>query len=284
MTAELCDCYPTKRDGVHAVLDAVSAALPGRPVVVWGLDGRFRPVDEVRRTPELAAAANWLALATVAARARSRGAGPAHRRRLDDHRPDPARRRRRSPRRAGPTPSGCGPASWFTPGSAGPRLRPRRPPPVPRPCDRPGRRAVRDDARRLPDPRRDPRRPRRPLDRRRPTRHRSTRAATAWRGWSGPTARGSPPTTPTRFAGSVEEAFLARLVEAADRARRGRPSGRRGLAGRASFWRRLARRASLGAGRADRSASRTPGGRRRATRRAHGRWSRSPRGTRRAEA
>ena len=41
MTAELCDCYPTKTVGVHAVLDAVLAALPdasdrrlggGRPV------------------------------------------------------------------------------------------------------------------------------------------------------------------------------------------------------------------------------------------------------------
>ena len=41
MTAELCDCYPTKAVGVSAVLDAVAAALPGRSVVVWGVDGEF---------------------------------------------------------------------------------------------------------------------------------------------------------------------------------------------------------------------------------------------------
>ena len=29
MTAELCDCYPTKTVGVNAVLDAVVAGLPG---------------------------------------------------------------------------------------------------------------------------------------------------------------------------------------------------------------------------------------------------------------
>lgn len=75
MTAELCDCYPTKRAGVRAVLDAVAAALPGRRVFVWGLDARLRPLAEARERPDLAAAANWLALATVAARAVARGAG-----------------------------------------------------------------------------------------------------------------------------------------------------------------------------------------------------------------
>jgi len=68
MTAELCDCYPTKAVGVSAVLDAVVAGIPGRSIVVWGVDGEFHPVDEARRQPRLAAAANWLALATLAAR------------------------------------------------------------------------------------------------------------------------------------------------------------------------------------------------------------------------
>jgi probable H4MPT-linked C1 transfer pathway protein len=68
MTAELCDCYLTKSIGVNAVLDAVVEALPGWPIVVWGVDGRFHPVVEVRHQPRLAAAANWLALATCAAR------------------------------------------------------------------------------------------------------------------------------------------------------------------------------------------------------------------------
>src|SRR5262249_3351550 len=68
MTAELCDCYPTKQVGVNAVLDAVLDALPGRPIVVWGVDAQFHDLAEIRRHPVQAAAANWLALATLAAR------------------------------------------------------------------------------------------------------------------------------------------------------------------------------------------------------------------------
>jgi len=68
MTAELCDCYPTKSIGVSAVLDAVVAGVPGRSIVVWGVDGEFHAVAEARSQPRLAAAANWLALATLAAR------------------------------------------------------------------------------------------------------------------------------------------------------------------------------------------------------------------------
>jgi probable H4MPT-linked C1 transfer pathway protein len=68
MTAELCDCYPTKKVGVNAVLDAVLDAFLTRPITVWGVDGRFHDLEEIRRQPELAAAANWLALATLAAR------------------------------------------------------------------------------------------------------------------------------------------------------------------------------------------------------------------------
>lgn len=68
MTAELCDCYRTKREGVLAVLAAVEAAFPGRDPRVWGTDGRFHAPAEIRADPLLAAAANWLALAEAAAR------------------------------------------------------------------------------------------------------------------------------------------------------------------------------------------------------------------------
>jgi probable H4MPT-linked C1 transfer pathway protein len=68
MTAELCDCYPTKAVGVSAVLDAVVAALPGFAIAVWGVDGEFHSVAQARRQPSVVAAANWLALATLAAR------------------------------------------------------------------------------------------------------------------------------------------------------------------------------------------------------------------------
>jgi uncharacterized hydantoinase/oxoprolinase family protein len=36
MTAELCDCYPTKAVGVRSVVDAVLLGVHGRPVLVWG--------------------------------------------------------------------------------------------------------------------------------------------------------------------------------------------------------------------------------------------------------
>jgi probable H4MPT-linked C1 transfer pathway protein len=68
MTAELCDCYPTRRVGVEAVLDAVSRALPDRSLSIWGVDGDFHAVEDVRDRPMIAAAANWRALAELAAR------------------------------------------------------------------------------------------------------------------------------------------------------------------------------------------------------------------------
>ena len=68
MTAELCDCYPTRRVGVNAVLDAAVRALPDRSMAIWGVDGAFHRIEEIRENPMLAAAANWLALAKLAAR------------------------------------------------------------------------------------------------------------------------------------------------------------------------------------------------------------------------
>jgi probable H4MPT-linked C1 transfer pathway protein len=67
-TAELCDCFATKRDGVDMVVAAVAAAFSGPRLRVWGVDGHFHEPAEIRADPLLAAAANWLALAKVAAR------------------------------------------------------------------------------------------------------------------------------------------------------------------------------------------------------------------------
>jgi len=64
MTAELADCYRTKRDGVDAILRAVELAAGGAPVLVWQTNGRFADPDEARGEPLLTAAANWHALAT----------------------------------------------------------------------------------------------------------------------------------------------------------------------------------------------------------------------------
>jgi probable H4MPT-linked C1 transfer pathway protein len=68
MTGELCDCYETKRQGVNAILDATEHAARGRPVRVWGTDGRFHSVAESRDKFLTVAAANWHALASFAAR------------------------------------------------------------------------------------------------------------------------------------------------------------------------------------------------------------------------
>jgi probable H4MPT-linked C1 transfer pathway protein len=68
MTAELCDCYATKAEGVRAITAALQQAAGECPVVLWGLDGRFHRPDAAHAQPDLIAAANWLALATVAAR------------------------------------------------------------------------------------------------------------------------------------------------------------------------------------------------------------------------
>ncbi len=68
MTGELCDCYESKRQGVHAILDAVAAAAVGVPLSVWTNAGRFVDLGAARGAPLDVAAANWLALATFAGR------------------------------------------------------------------------------------------------------------------------------------------------------------------------------------------------------------------------
>ncbi len=75
MTAELCDCYATKAEGVNEVVGAALNLADERAIRVWAIDGRLHPVAEVLAEPRLAAAANWLALATLAARLLPEGPG-----------------------------------------------------------------------------------------------------------------------------------------------------------------------------------------------------------------
>jgi probable H4MPT-linked C1 transfer pathway protein len=67
MTAELADCFATKRAGVGAVLDAFTAAFPGVRPWIYGVDGRFRSVEAARAAPLRVAAANWMASASLVA-------------------------------------------------------------------------------------------------------------------------------------------------------------------------------------------------------------------------
>jgi probable H4MPT-linked C1 transfer pathway protein len=76
MTGELCDCFPSRREGVVQILDSVAFVGDwlAKPVRVWRTDGRLVDLDEARGEPLLCAAANWLPLATYAGRLAPSGA------------------------------------------------------------------------------------------------------------------------------------------------------------------------------------------------------------------
>src|SRR5262252_7995048 len=69
MTAELADCFATKRDGVGFVIRAFETAFPASALFIYGVDGRFHSSEQVRHRPLDVAAANWMATATLVARA-----------------------------------------------------------------------------------------------------------------------------------------------------------------------------------------------------------------------
>jgi (4-(4-[2-(gamma-L-glutamylamino)ethyl]phenoxymethyl)furan-2-yl)methanamine synthase len=66
MTGELCDCFETKREGVHAIIKAVRFASGGRRIRVWSTDGEFVDSEQAKANHLKVAAANWHALATFA--------------------------------------------------------------------------------------------------------------------------------------------------------------------------------------------------------------------------
>lgn len=68
MTAELADCFASKRAGVGFVLDAFQTAFPGIDLSVYGVDGVFRTATAAREHPLEIASANWMASATLVAR------------------------------------------------------------------------------------------------------------------------------------------------------------------------------------------------------------------------
>lgn len=68
MTGELADCFATKREGVDAIINALATSAGDREVSIYLLDGTFVTPEEARRKHHLAAASNWHALASFAAR------------------------------------------------------------------------------------------------------------------------------------------------------------------------------------------------------------------------
>lgn len=67
-TAELCDCFETKAEGVETVLSALEIAFGDLPISIWGIDEQFHNTATIRDRPALAAASNWLALAVYSSR------------------------------------------------------------------------------------------------------------------------------------------------------------------------------------------------------------------------
>lgn len=80
MTAELCDSYVTRRQGVLEIIAAVERATShsshsrAPEVLYWTTASTFVGAEAASRAPLLCAASNWLALATLAARSLPNGA------------------------------------------------------------------------------------------------------------------------------------------------------------------------------------------------------------------
>ena len=75
MTAELADCFRTKQDGVHSILNSVQQAAGNREVFVWQTGAEFVRPEVALEIPLMVAAANWHGLATFAGRLTSPGSG-----------------------------------------------------------------------------------------------------------------------------------------------------------------------------------------------------------------
>jgi probable H4MPT-linked C1 transfer pathway protein len=73
MTGELCDCFASKREGVHTILDAVALVAGSCRIGVWQTPGGFLDIPAARARPLAVAAANWHALATFCGRLAPRG-------------------------------------------------------------------------------------------------------------------------------------------------------------------------------------------------------------------
>ncbi|MCS6978049.1 MAG: hypothetical protein NZM31_13725 [Gemmatales bacterium] len=73
MTGELCDCFTSRSEGVHAILEAVDRVFPDTSKLVWSSRGDFLTFDQARVRPLEVASANWLATAHLCSRFLSSG-------------------------------------------------------------------------------------------------------------------------------------------------------------------------------------------------------------------
>lgn len=68
MTAELCDCFQTKKEGVLFVLDSFRRSFPSNPVWCVSGNGEWKTLEEALSFPARFAATNWRPAATWLAR------------------------------------------------------------------------------------------------------------------------------------------------------------------------------------------------------------------------
>ena len=68
MTAELCDCYETKREGVRCIIDDLKIAANELPIRIWSTEGKFVSPQVAIANHMKVAAANWHALAIFTSR------------------------------------------------------------------------------------------------------------------------------------------------------------------------------------------------------------------------
>lgn len=62
MTAELCDCFESLREGVLRIVDSLESIYQPGILRIWGVDGAFHTTTTIRSDPSLAQASNWKAL------------------------------------------------------------------------------------------------------------------------------------------------------------------------------------------------------------------------------
>ncbi len=75
MTGELCDCFESKAQGVRHIVSSVRQAFPEANLQFWTINQNWMNETEALANPIPLAAANWIAIGSIAAQQSSGGSG-----------------------------------------------------------------------------------------------------------------------------------------------------------------------------------------------------------------
>jgi (4-(4-[2-(gamma-L-glutamylamino)ethyl]phenoxymethyl)furan-2-yl)methanamine synthase len=75
MTGELCDCFESKAQGVRHIVSSVRQAFPEANLQFWTINQNWMNETEALANPIPLAAANWMAIGSIAAQQSSGGSG-----------------------------------------------------------------------------------------------------------------------------------------------------------------------------------------------------------------